>query len=288
MPSPLVTVLFVVLAVLALRVLVPPVVDLLFGRRGTDLFGDGRKQFQYARSSAVGVVIEGEPGICYEPGLYIVEPRRQDGERYLGLDWSTRTFPVGWTAVRFTGTIEDDWLVADGLVRVTDPIRVWYQTEDVDAPIESALEQCLREEAAAGTDPEQLSAAAIADRAETYGLELEQLFVETATHETYELETKTGQFVDIEILIDEDGPAPEDRLGVLRELLGEAVEPGEIIADLDAKTINERASTEHSVRVFEVEIFPPADADEQKQAEQFGGSSTESGRLTEPPRRRHE
>lgn len=226
----------------------------LFGWQTSGDGDTGQKRLQLSSDSAVGVVIEGEPGICYEPGLYTVESRYRDGRRYHGSDWSTRTFPVGWTAVRWTGTIHDDWVIADGLVRVADPVRVWYRTEDVDNPIESVLEQCLREEAAGGVDTADLSAGTISERAESYGFELEQLFVDVATHEQYELETKAGQFLDIEILIDEDGPAPGDRLAALRELLGQAVEPGETIADLDAGTINERASTEKGVRVFDIEI----------------------------------
>jgi hypothetical protein len=221
-----------------------------------------RERIQFSTTSAVGVVIEGKPGICYEPGFFLVEPRYSDGRQYHGSDWSTCRIPVEWTDVRWSGPVNDRWGSANAIVQVTDPPRLWRHTSDVDAPIESVLGNCLRDAVAAGTDPSELDAAALSERATSYGLALEEVFVEVARHETYELETKSRGTVTVEILIEEAGPRSLDRLAVFREMIAEALEPGDTIAELDAETINERASTEQGVRVFDVEPLSEETMDE--------------------------
>jgi hypothetical protein len=199
-----------------------------------------------AEDEAVGVVISGEPAVCYGPGTHDVTPTLSGGEEYPGDDWRTVTFPNGTTTFSWAhvgGPTRTDVEVG---VEVLDPHRVWNTTQNADVPVRNVLMQVLKQVTGDRTPLAQLTARNI-NRQMNYagGIEFISIDVEIRTLSVHEIEIGGDGSEPVFVLERGHEPRTESEDDSLIDSIQTALEAEQLASNsLGATTLNARLDTE--------------------------------------------
>lgn len=215
-------------------------------------------EIRVPEGEALGVVIDGERGVIYEPGMHDVQPVTADGYYRGDAEWWTVRFSTDRSTVEWRDVSDDLETNAMIDVEVTDPAAVWEQAPDLENPVLSLLETALEDALDDRIEPTELTPTMIHEYTpEDCGVQIRRL-VHKQWHRTeYELETIDGQFVTLEVVDDATGTSssPLDDTtapALVRDALAGATDDQRSLASLDPVTINSHMTDDATLFVRNV------------------------------------
>jgi hypothetical protein len=183
------------------------------------LDADGTRPVEVGPEEALGVLVEGEPGVVYETGRHRITPFTSDGRQYTGENWRTVRFETGLRNIIVEEEGQAGRITSIVQTEVTDPMTLWEQTPDPDNPVRSLIEETGRhlteEDEVIGDLSLDRFAPALAD----CGVRILSTGARRTRTETYELETTEGDSYEVTLELDETIRASDPAGGVEDEIL---------------------------------------------------------------------